>query len=96
MKVLFKCTGITASIRMVLREDKWQTTAMIASQIAFPPDAIARMVMNSEGSTAAGAKSHIVARALSTLVRYGEVETRKISDAKSEYRLAAKPKTTTN
>ena len=90
-------SGIGNQIYSVLTNN-WQTSSIIASQIVFAPDAVARTKANyangiyGKRTTAnapdSGIKAGLVARSLSTLCRTGKVEKRKMNNAKTEYRLA--------
>jgi hypothetical protein len=72
--------------------DQWQTASVIACQVVFPPDVIARTVSQRllQGKcynyTPLAAKSHLVSKTLCGLAKKGRVEKRKIGK-KCEYRL---------
>lgn len=86
--------GITEKVKAVLTNE-WQTTSIIASQIDFPPDALARRVKNQKvwghGLTTSGAKSSMTGQVMYFLRKQGFVEYRKVTGKRYEYRLA-KPK----
>lgn len=86
--------GVTSEVLGVL-SDEWQTGRLIAAQIVFPPDVLARLMiqslrLNGGVQTESGRKSFVVARTLTNLVSNGTAEKRKISSAINEYRLAQK------
>jgi hypothetical protein len=83
-KHLARCPGIKKSVLAVLREDVWQTSEMIAAQIAFAPDAVSRVILTGRAVTASAAKSYIVANCIK---RDARIEKRKINSHKNEYRL---------
>lgn len=86
--------GITSAVKSVLTNE-WQSSSMIAAQIAFPPDAIARRIESRKrwnkgelNSTVHGNKTHLVAQVIHKIVQQGYAEKRYADGGRCEYRLA--------
>jgi hypothetical protein len=103
MKILpVKLTGNVEDVLATI-SDRWQTSTMIASQITWAPEAIAREKLNRESRDAhnqAGSSitSSFAARVLYILAKTGRCERRPVfsrargSMAKYEYRLTPEKK----
>jgi len=87
---LVKTTGLSVRVRKAL-SCNWQTSSVIASQIDFPPDAVARRKgKRSWGNSEAAAKADLAAQSLSHIFKRDKgrsIERRLISAGKYEYRL---------
>jgi len=85
--------GITDAVMCVVSEN-WQSTSIIAAQIVFPPDAIARARKNQQewcnrGLSESGAKTSIASKSLRSLFLRGKLERRAINANKFEYKLSS-------
>jgi hypothetical protein len=84
--------SMCGEIRKILTIE-WQTSAQLASQIVIPPEKIGRAIelrkkVKGHGYTLDTARAHVIAQAMSCLVRYGVAEKRKMQGGhKNEYRL---------
>ena len=103
MKILpVKLTGNVEDVLATI-SDRWQTSTMIASQITWAPEAIAREKLNRESRDAknvmgSSITASFAARVLYILAKTGRCERRPVfsrsrgSMAKYEYRLTPKKK----
>lgn len=91
-----RIASLAESVINVLRRDTWQGASIIAAQIAWPPEAVARYAnlvehYNSGRSrTESSSRSSLVCRALFGLFRTAQVERRKGKSGRWEYRLTDK------
>lgn len=89
MATVVNSGGITDRLICVLSYSKWQTGAIMACQITFPPDAIARISATyaRNGKTVNDPAADIVTKALSHMYQSGTVERRVSESGAFEYRL---------
>lgn len=87
--ILVKTHGLNADIRRILEAAgrRWQTSSLIAAQIVFAPDALARCA-GRQGKKKPSKGGDLVARRLSSFFADGITERRIRPDGKMEHRIA--------
>jgi len=89
MRVHVNLGGVVDRLVTVMSYSKWQTSAIIACQLTFPPDALARsLTYDSKHKRTSDPATDAVSRTLSRLYSRGKVERRRIGTGVFEYRLS--------
>jgi hypothetical protein len=82
--------GVVDRLVSVMSYSKWQTSAIIACQLTFPPDALARALnYDSKHKRTVDPATDAVSRTLSRLYFRGKVERRLTDAGVFEYRLSS-------
>ena len=88
MSTIVKTGGVTDRLVCVLSYTKWQTASIIACQVTFPPDAIARTLEQQMRNNRLGdAALEYVSKALSQMYRNGYLQRRQSKFGTWEYML---------
>jgi hypothetical protein len=88
MSTVVKSGGVVDRLICVLSYSKWQTGSLVACQITFPPDALARMAASAaKHRRVVDPSTDCVTKALSHMHRVGKVERRIATNGAFEYRL---------
>lgn len=88
MRDFVKTGGVIDRLVCVLSYSKWQTASLIACQVTFPPDALARVYKQlTRHNRACNPATEFVRKSLGKMHNKGDVERRLTSDGIFEYRL---------